>query len=174
MRSPLIAAAILISFALPLAAHADITYSVTIGGSTVSGILPPTPIYFNDVFPFYNSTYHTTGSNGDDLYLIFYGQAQDDALSTSGFGHLDLEYTDYTAGFDYLLDGPSIVSSPFSDPIFSPGTYNLTPDPEGTGGPDVTLIIGASGATPEPSSLVLLGTGILSIAGAARRRFRKA
>jgi hypothetical protein len=35
-----------------------------------------------------------------------------------------------------------------------------------------TLTVGSPGATPEPSSLMLLGTGILGAAGALRRKFR--
>jgi hypothetical protein len=63
-----------------------------------------------------------------------------------------------------------------------------TPCPNGTDsaiifnpGPDGTLSVFTDGtavadvaATPEPSSLVLLGTGALSLAGVVRRRLRKA
>jgi hypothetical protein len=45
-------------------------------------------------------------------------------------------------------------------------------DPQYLGLDDVSVSI--PGVAPEPSSLVLLGTGVLSLAGAARRKLRKA
>jgi hypothetical protein len=77
------------------------------------------------------------------------------------------------------------VITPFSAGGLGPGTYTLTFDvengsglntPPGTDGNSDNgpngLLVGASTvtATPEPSSLALLGTGILSAAGIARRK----
>ena len=58
-------------------------------------------------------------------------------------------------------------SGSVSDPTFIPGVYTFT---YGDGMPDGTLAIVAE--TPEPSSFVLLGTGVLGILGAAKRKLR--
>lgn len=120
--------------------------SVHYSGATTSGS-------FIDLI-FLNATYAST-HNGVDVTL----------------------YNDSTRAF-YNLLGPQLYTGSEQNPMFASGTFRLPGSPQDSPGGGGTLVINGGSinvaTTPEPSSVVLLGTAILAALGVSRLRFSKA
>ncbi|GGA54067.1 hypothetical protein GCM10011507_01590 [Edaphobacter acidisoli] len=155
---------------VPLAAKADDVFTGTGGGNTFTFTLPASPtngvtdpnygynaFYINNVAVDFNGTTR-------DLTVEFFEPGND--------GGLNLDNNDSTNLFDSIeLYGPQLFTGSASDPTFKLGTFSLY-DPY-TGYDSYSLTIAPS-AVPEPSSLVLLGSGLLGVCGLVKRKIVKA
>lgn len=154
-----------------LAARAD-TFTFSVGGYTFS--LPSTPTSYStatDSIIFQN----VSVTNGSTATLEEVGFENDDPFTKSS--NLVIGRTvdfdnggGYSANFPLYADGlttSAIFGGTPENPTFEAGTYggSVVYGP-GNG----TLVITSSSVTPEPSSIALLGTGLLGFAGVVRKR----
>jgi hypothetical protein len=168
LRAVLAVAALL---SASLVAHADDLFTLTDGVNTITFTQPATlgPLGTcgggGSYFCVSNVPVTADGVTFTAPLIAFYTAAESGGLAIS-----------YDSDDDLILsqEGSTLFSGDVVNPIFTLGTYDLTnydgPDSTYQGNFTLTISSITPSATPEPSSIALLGTGLLGFAGILRRR----
>ncbi len=184
MRRSLLTLSLLSAVAIsPLLAHAseiitiDITSGPNLGTWTLTvptGVLaPPVVDTVNGDFELNNVAVTGPGFSSSDS-VFFYDASQDGGIFDPA--HASLNFESGTVTGNPLTFVPiAMFSGTVSAPSFVPGSGTITYDSGVTAfnytvADVITPPTPPTGATPEPSSLMLLGTGALAVAGSFRRR----
>jgi PEP-CTERM motif len=140
-------------------------FTLTEFGHTITWLLPSSPT------PDYSASPHFFILDNVPVYYDGMPAMADMEFASTLIGggvSVDIAGVDFNGFPDpFLASGTQLFSGPTPSPTFLTGQYSLEGEHSQENGP-ATLVI-----TPEPSTFMLLGSGILVFAGAARRKLSR-
>lgn len=182
MRLAILTAAVLAASAFataPLAHASELDFSYTLDtGNVLSGVLDGTLLSDGNTFDvtsvssfFVNGTAVTTPPTAASLDFNYQNVNDVAAVSLNGL-YMNLYASDSSNAFGLAAGDVEAqdVNSPLEGATVGyggNGVLNLDYNPADWS----ASIVSSTAATPEPSTFVFLGTGLLGLAGAARRKF---